>query len=111
MDSSVPAIRCRQIGEADIAAVTALLARGFSNRTPQLWTDALEQLRRRDPPEGFPKYGYLLESGDVPVGALLLIWAWKSAGGFGPMLASPSQFRSTRDFLKFLIPALNGAVG
>jgi NCS1 family nucleobase:cation symporter-1 len=45
------------------------------------------------------------------VGLLLLGWAWKTAGGFGPMLAAPSQFRSAGDFLKFLIPALNGTVG
>src|SRR5262249_56934121 len=45
------------------------------------------------------------------VGLLLLIWAWQSAGGFGPMLSSPSQFRNTSEFLKFLIPALNGTVG
>src|SRR5262245_6444456 len=45
------------------------------------------------------------------VGVLLLVWAWKSAGGFGPMLSSPSQFRNTGDFLKFLIPALNGTFG
>jgi len=45
------------------------------------------------------------------VGLLLLGWAWKNAGGFGPMLLAPSQFHSTHDFLKFLIPALNGAVG
>ena len=45
------------------------------------------------------------------VGLLLLGWAWKSAGGFGPMLAAPSKFTSTGDLLKFLIPALNGTVG
>src|SRR2546423_12516626 len=45
------------------------------------------------------------------VGLLLLGWAWKSAGGFGPMLAAPSKFKSTGDLLKFLIPALNGTVG
>ncbi|MCI0403938.1 MAG: NCS1 family nucleobase:cation symporter-1 [Acidobacteria bacterium] len=45
------------------------------------------------------------------VGLLLLGWAYTSAGGFGPMLAAPSQFQSTADFLKFLIPALNGTVG
>ena len=73
MESSVPAIRCRQIGEADIAGVAALLGRGFPNRTRQFWSDALARLTRREPPPGFPKYGYLLESGDVPVGALLLI--------------------------------------
>ncbi|MGH9603166.1 MAG: NCS1 family nucleobase:cation symporter-1 [Terriglobales bacterium] len=45
------------------------------------------------------------------VGLLLLGWAYTNAGGFGPMLAAPSQFQSTADFLKFLIPALNGTVG
>src|SRR5260221_6539360 len=45
------------------------------------------------------------------VGLLLLGWAWKNAGGFGPMLAAPSKFRSTGELLKFLIPALNGTVG
>lgn len=45
------------------------------------------------------------------VGLLLLGWAYRSAGGFGPMLAAPSRFSSFSDFLKFLIPALNGTVG
>ncbi len=45
------------------------------------------------------------------VGLLLLGWAYTSAGGFGPMLAAPSKFQSNADFLKFLIPALNGTVG
>src|SRR5207302_9373281 len=33
------------------------------------------------------------------------------AGGFGPMLSAPSRFKSFSDFLKFLVPALNGTVG
>jgi NCS1 family nucleobase:cation symporter-1 len=45
------------------------------------------------------------------VGLLLLGWAYTKAGGFGPMLSAPSQFATTGDFLKFLIPALNGTVG
>src|SRR6201984_2292663 len=45
------------------------------------------------------------------VGLLLLGWAYKTAGGFGPMLAAPSRFASFPDFLKFLIPALNATVG
>ncbi len=45
------------------------------------------------------------------VGLLLLGWAYTSAGGFGSMLAAPSKFQGTADFLKFLIPALNGTVG
>ena len=73
MDRPVPAIRCRQIGETDIAAVAALLKRGFPNRSQQFWCNALRQLARRAPPAGFPQYGYLLESGGVPVGAILMI--------------------------------------
>ncbi|MGB8116760.1 MAG: cytosine permease, partial [Candidatus Sulfotelmatobacter sp.] len=45
------------------------------------------------------------------VGLLLLGWAYKTAGGFGPMLSVPSRFTNFSDFLKFLIPALNGTVG
>jgi nucleobase:cation symporter-1, NCS1 family len=45
------------------------------------------------------------------VGLLLLGWAYTNAGGFGPMLAAPSKFANTGDFMRFLIPALNGAVG
>jgi NCS1 family nucleobase:cation symporter-1 len=45
------------------------------------------------------------------VGLLLLGWAHVRAGGFGPMLSAPSHFANFGDFLKFLIPALNGVVG
>ena len=47
----------------------------------------------------------------LAVGLLLLAWAYKTAGGFGPMLSAQSKFTSFPDFLKFLIPALNGTVG
>jgi NCS1 family nucleobase:cation symporter-1 len=45
------------------------------------------------------------------VGLLLLGWAYRTAGGFGPMVSAPSRFANFSDFLKFLIPALNGTVG
>src|SRR5207249_6142721 len=47
----------------------------------------------------------------LAVGILLLAWAYRAAGGFGPMLSAPSRFNSFPEFLKFLIPALNGTVG
>src|SRR5215469_12524336 len=47
----------------------------------------------------------------LAVGLLLLGWAYHAAGGFGPMLSAPSHFANFSDFLKFLIPALNGTVG
>jgi NCS1 family nucleobase:cation symporter-1 len=47
----------------------------------------------------------------LAVGLALLGWAWVRAGGFGPMLSAPPRFRSNSEFLRFLIPALNGTVG
>src|SRR5438094_8557808 len=47
----------------------------------------------------------------LAVGLLLLGWAYVGAGGFGPMLSAPSRFKNLPDFMKFLIPALNGTVG
>ncbi len=80
MLAPAPSIRCRQIIESDIAAVTALLARGFPSRDLRFWQRALERLGRHVPPPGLPKYGYLLESGGAPVGTLLLICSTMRTG-------------------------------
>ena len=45
------------------------------------------------------------------IGLLLLWWVVRKAGGFGPVLSTPSKFHSTGDFLKFFIPSLTGMVG
>ncbi len=71
----MPAIRCRQIIDSDAPEITALLARGFPSRDAQFWSNALAQLGARQPPAGLPQYGYLLESDNRPVGAILLICA------------------------------------
>jgi nucleobase:cation symporter-1, NCS1 family len=47
----------------------------------------------------------------LAVGLLLLTWAYRRAGGFGPMLTAPSRFTGFPDFLRFLVPALNATVG
>jgi len=73
MVSNLAAIRCRQIDESDVPAVAGLLRRGFPNRNRQFWQNALDELTRREPPPGLPKYGYLLETGGRPVGVILLI--------------------------------------
>ena len=73
-------LRCRQIAEADIPAVSALLARGFHKRSSQFWKRALDKLGKREPPPSLPKYGYLIERAGVPVGALLIICATLRTG-------------------------------
>jgi hypothetical protein len=73
MVSGLPRVNCRQIGEGDLPAIAELLTHGFPNRGPQFWHHALERLTHHAPPAGLAKYGYLLESGGRPVGAILMI--------------------------------------
>src|SRR4029077_17428105 len=45
------------------------------------------------------------------IGLALLLWARGKAGGFGPMLATPSKFQTFSDFFRFFVPSLTGVVG
>ncbi len=47
----------------------------------------------------------------LAIGLLLLWWVTKKAGGLGPVLAAPSKFHSTGEFISFFIPAVTGMVG
>jgi hypothetical protein len=69
-----PAIRCRQIDEADLKSVADLLTAGFPERTRAYWINGLEKLKNRPTPPDCPRFGYLLEAGGRPVGVLLLIF-------------------------------------
>lgn len=73
-------LRCREICDEDRASVAALLARGFGC-APAFWQTALARLASHEPPKGLPRYGYLLESAGVPVGALLLIFSTVEENG------------------------------
>ena len=65
-------IRCREIAPSDSRSVIDLLTKGF-DRERQYWVRAWERLARRATPDGYPRFGYLLECGGDPVGVLLLI--------------------------------------
>jgi NCS1 family nucleobase:cation symporter-1 len=47
----------------------------------------------------------------IVAGLALLAWAAVRAGGFGPILAQPSKFQSTGEFLRFFVPSLTAMVG
>ena len=51
----------------------------------------------------------------IALGLLLLAWAYRNAGGFGPILAQPSAFDAGQakagEFWKFFVPALTGMIG
>jgi hypothetical protein len=98
MVSPVPSLRCRQIGEADIAAVAALFARGFPNRNRRFWLRAFAQLTRREPPLGLPKYGYLMESDGAVVGAILVICTTMREGNATTTRCNLSSWYVVPDF-------------
>lgn len=66
-------IRARQISNADLTRIAELLARGFPRRSRAEWLKCLHRMTIHGTPSGFPKYGYLLEDGEIAVGVLLLI--------------------------------------
>lgn len=78
----VNGVSCRQIGVADLPAVATLLCEGFPDRTLDYWRDGLQRLAAHAPPEGLPRFGYLLAAGGAVVGVLLLIFS-RPAGGTG----------------------------
>jgi len=78
--SSVPKIRARAIGEADIPGVADLLAKGFPDRPRRFWEQVFARLAAHSAPVGLPRYGYLLDSGGAVVGAILLIFSKLKAG-------------------------------
>ena len=51
----------------------------------------------------------------IALGLVLLWWAWRAAGGFGPILSQPSQFDAGQahagKFWAYFFPALTGMVG
>jgi NCS1 family nucleobase:cation symporter-1 len=44
------------------------------------------------------------------LGLTMLAWAYVKAGGFGPMLSTPSKFHSFGEFFAFFVPSLTGVV-
>jgi NCS1 family nucleobase:cation symporter-1 len=47
----------------------------------------------------------------IAAGLALLAWAMVRAGGLGPILAKPSRFQTTGEFVRFFIPSLTAMVG
>jgi hypothetical protein len=74
-------LSCREIERDDLPAIIDLLCAGFPKRTRIYWEEGLQRLAAHRPPDGVPKFGYLLVSDGVPVGVLLLIFSGDSDAG------------------------------
>lgn len=81
MTALKPLIRCREIGEADIDGVADLLTRGFAGRSRDYWLQGLRRQAAREVPQGYPRFGYMLDHDGVPVGVLLLLYSLRESSG------------------------------
>jgi hypothetical protein len=80
LSPSASKIACREIASADFPAVVDLLARGyqamgFPAGIRHYWARGLDRLTHHATPEGLPRYGYVLESDETIVGAVLTIFS------------------------------------
>jgi hypothetical protein len=73
-------IRCREIAETDLDAVAELLTRGFVGRSRDYWIQGLRRQAERQVPNGYPRFGYMIDNNGVPAGVLLLLYTKRSDG-------------------------------
>jgi hypothetical protein len=73
-------VRCREIRESDVEAIAGLLTRGFVGRSREYWIQGLRRQAFRAVPEGYPRFGYMLDDDGTPVGVLLLIYTARGNG-------------------------------
>jgi hypothetical protein len=65
-----------------VEAIADLLTRGFSGRPRSYWINGLRRQATREVPEGYPRFGYMLDHEGVPVGVLLLIYSGRDDEGY-----------------------------
>lgn len=75
----IKGIRSREIGNYDLDRVANLLGKSLGF-TPEYFLKILETITELSTPAGFPKYGFVLLSDDVIVGAILMIFTTIPSG-------------------------------
>ena len=68
-----PRIRCRPIVDGDISQIVDLLLKSGFPGNRSSWMRGMARLAAHPTPEGFPKYGFMLEIDGIAVGVLLMI--------------------------------------
>jgi len=71
--SFLSSVATREITESDIRPLSELLGKGLGYSS-EYFLQVFDRLTHHNTPEGFPKYGYAMTSGDLIVGAVLLIF-------------------------------------
>jgi hypothetical protein len=78
---TLPRVRFRLIADSDVNDVVELLTRGFAPRRSRVfWQDAMARLAAHTAPPGAPRYGYMLDGGNGPVGVILVVSSIRPMG-------------------------------
>lgn len=93
-------VRCREIRESDVDAVADLLTRGFG-RSRAYWMQGLQRQALRSVPEGYPRFGYMLDHDGAPVGVLLLLYTARDEGGETVIQCNLSSWYVEPDFRNY----------
>jgi hypothetical protein len=85
-------LRCREIMPSDLEGVTDLLTTGFWQVPRDHWVNAFRRLSTHQTPQGFPKYGYMLENDGIPVGVLITIFTARIVDGATSVWCNGSSY-------------------
>jgi len=96
-----PRIRCREIVASDIGAIANLLTRGFFGRSRDYWMRGLRRQADREVPEGYPRFGYMLDNDGTPVGVLLLLYTARNNDGEASIHCNLSSWYVDPDFRNY----------
>jgi hypothetical protein len=99
----MPAVKpqFREIQDSDLDAIADLLTRGFVHRGRDYWIRGLHRQRERSVLEGTPRYGYLMEHENKPIGCLLLIYSAKTIDGHVVTCCNVSSWYVDPEFRNF----------
>jgi hypothetical protein len=99
-------IRTRQINDSDVPEAVNLVTRGYGTARPrEFWEQIFACLSRRAVPEGYPRYGYVIESDGKFVGIMILIFSTVWEGGTAKIRCNGSGIYVDPDF-RFYAPLL-----
>ena len=76
--SAVSRVKCRQIAESDLGAISGMLTDGFRIHPREFWDKSLARIAARPAVEGMPRIGYALEAESGLVGAILTLWSHRN---------------------------------
>ncbi len=73
--STISRVKCRQIVESDLSALSGMLTDGFHIHPHEFWSRSLARIAARPVVEGMPRIGYALETESGLVGVILTLWS------------------------------------